>query len=483
MKTKINKIMMYASGIFFLTYIGCTELEETPLDFTGPDNYYNNSSQVESAFAASMSRIYTRWAVYGYGAHSGAFTGTDQLRGGDLAFSANQANDMWRGHYRAIADLNPAIGAMNKDDSPIAQAEKELLMAQARFLRGMNYFSLVRMYGDIPIMTEETDVVTDEIDRRPIAEVYSFIIEDLNFAIQRLPDTWGGDTPGRPTAGAAKAMLAKVYLTMATFPLSETSKYALARDMAADVMDDNVYSLITEVGEVFELNNQYGPEAIFSFNATSDDKSTPPQIWLPSHMADGWTDHGANRIWHLAYPEQPRKEAYLLMEDWDGVRYTDWPNGAGYNVKKFLYDDRETIEKLSSTQNIPILRYADVLLMFAEAENMASGGPTQAAVDAVNLIINRANGGVANPLHPLLTTGMSQNDFDAAVINERNYELCFEYDRWYDLIRKRILCDVVNDDVKVNCSDEDYLFPIPQADLRLNELMTQNPGYPVPGGE
>lgn len=481
MKTKLNKIMMYVSGVFLLTYMGCTELDETPLDFTGPSNFYQNSSQVEAAFAASMERIYPRWGVYGYG-HRDIYRHTDQLSGGDLALSANTANALWRGHYRAIADLNPAIKALGDPESPINESDKVILTAQGRFLRGMNYFYLVRLYGDVPLIDQLTDVITEEISRTPLAEVYNFIIADLTFAAQNLPDTWGGDTPGRPTAGAAKGLLAKVHLTMATAPMNDVSNYAKARDWAADVMDDGVYSLIIDVAEVFELANQYGPEAMFSFNATGDDKSTPPQIWLPGHMASGWGDHTANRTWFNAYPDQPRRGAYLLLEDWDGVNYKDWPNGEGHHVRKFLYDTRENMEKLSTTQNIPILRYADILLMFAEAENMASGGPTQAAVDAVNLIINRANGGVANPANPLLTTGMSAADFDMAVINERNYELNFEYDRWFDLVRKRILCDVVNDDVKVNCDDNDYLLPIPQADLRLNELMTQNPGYPIPGG-
>ncbi|GJM29169.1 MAG: hypothetical protein DHS20C17_18040 [Cyclobacteriaceae bacterium] len=483
MKHKINKVMMYVSGIFFLTVFGCTELDETPLDFTGPGNFYQDKSQVEAAFTSSMSRIYDRWNdSYGYGAHCCVFNNTDQLHGGDLALSANTANGMWRDHYRAIADLNPAIKALNSEDSPINQDDKDLLMAQARFLRGMNYFYLVRLYGDVPIIDEETDVINDEIARKPITEVYDFIIADMTFAVQNLPDMWG-DTPGRPTSGVAKGFLAKIHLTMATFPIGDASNYAKARDWAADVMDDGVYSLVPNVAEVFELSNQYGPEMMFSFNATEDDKSTPPQIWLPSHMADGWGDHRANRVWFAAYPEQPRKEAYLLMEDWDGVRYTDWPNGEGHHIKKYLYDTRENAERLATTQNYVLLRYADILLMYAEAENMVNGGPTQGAVDAVNMIINRANGGAVNPDNPLLTIGMTQEDFDAAVLNERNYELAFEFDRWFDLVRKRTLCDVVNDEYKVNCDPNGYLFPIPQADLRLNPLLTQNPGYPTPGGD
>ena len=136
--------------------------------------------------------------------------------------------------------------------------------------------------------------------------------------------------------------------------------------------------------------------------------------------------------------------------------------------------------------NYPILRYADVLLIYAEAANMAGGGGTapQQAVDAVNEVIDRANGYQVNPLHPLLTTAMSKQDFDAAVIQERNWELIFENgDRWFDICRKRILDDpkvTVREEDRINFSVDDYLFPIPETDLRLNPLLEQNPGYPVP---
>jgi len=459
---------------------GCVDLEEVPLDFPGPDNFYKSPSQIQAAFASSGSRLYTAWSVYSYGAYN-AFRGTDQISGGDLVLSPTHANDMWNGHYRAIADITPVFSALADDrlGPSVPQEEKDRLMAEARFLRAFNYFCLVRMYGPIPLITESTNLTVDEISRAPIGEVYDLVISDLMFAVQHLPDQWG-DTPGRPTKGTAKGFLAKVYLTMATAPTNDASNYAKARDWAADVMDDGIYSLVPNIEDVFLIEHEHGPEVMWSFEATEDDPSTPPQIWLPGHMANGWTDHGVNRIWHEAYPDQPRKAAYLLLEDWEGVSYTNWPNGAGYVVRKFLYDDRANLERLLSTQNIPILRYADILLIFAEASNMANGGPTPEAVDAVNQVIDRANGHVDNPNYPKLTMSMTAEEFDAAVINERNYELCFEFDRWHDLIRKRILCDVVNPDVQVNCDDNDYLFPIPQADLRLNPLLDQNPGYPVP---
>jgi hypothetical protein len=264
--------------------------------------------------------------------------------------------------------------------------------------------------------------------------------------------------------------------------LKETQYFQKARDEAKDVMDNGEHYLVHDVYDVFSLETQLGPEYIFGFNATPDDIATPPQIWLPGSMAFGWGDFGVDNVWAKKYPDQPRKDAYMIFVNWDGdsVPSDTWWGGPA--LGKFVVDDRDVLEKMLSTANIPMLRYADVLLMFAEADNMVNGGPTQDAVDAVNQIIDRANGYVVNPNYPRVTTAMSQTEFDAAVIRERENELFFEYDTWYDLVRKEILCDVWDDrpDVKPNCDQNDYLWPIPQADLRLNPLMEQNPGYPSP---
>jgi hypothetical protein len=483
MKNRILKIknLLLISGALLTINIGCVDLEETPKDFTGPLNFYNSPSQIEAAFVSSMSRLYSEWEVYSYG--FGDFAHDDQLWGGNLVISENHGSGLWGAHYRAIADLNPAIRALNEDKLGAAASpdQKAELMAQARFLRAFNYFNLVRLFGEVPIITEETDVIKEQIVRAPIRDVYNLIESDLQFAVENLPATWPDDKQGRPAAGAAKTLLAKVYVTMATAPLNDATFFPKARDVAADVIDDNIYSLVPDINEVFALENAYGPEIMWSFNAAEDDNSTPAQIWLPGTMAEGWGDFKADRAWGEHYPAQPRKDAYLILEDWEGTPWTEWNSTTTPHVRKYTYDTRENQERNRSVQNIPILRYADALLLFAEAENMAAGGPTAAAVDAVNQVINRANDYVPNPADPLLTTAMTQAAFDAAVIEQRNLELCFEYDRWHDLVRKRILCEKTVPEQRQNCDENDYLWPIPDTDLRLNPaLAPNNPGYATP---
>ncbi|MFC2126669.1 RagB/SusD family nutrient uptake outer membrane protein [Bacteroidota bacterium] len=477
--TRNLKNLIWISIVLYLCTIGCVSLDEEPMDFPAPENFYSTEGQIVSALTGSMAQLYSQWGNYSY--PWGAYH-TDYDRESDLVFSASHNNWIWQGHYSAIAILNSVIKALNEDKADVTVEKKDELMAQAKFLRAFNYFMLVRGYGDVPIITEETDVVNGEIKRAPILQVYDLIIADLTVALADLPEAWDDDLAGRPSRDAARGYLAKVYLTMASAPVKDASKASLARDMAKAIMDNGEHYLVSDIFEVFAIENKLGPEFIFSFNSTPDDIATPPQIWLPGTMAFGWGDFGLNNVWTDAYPEQPRKEAYMILEDWDGTSYLDYNWNGAPSLRKYVYNDRADMESLRSWPNIPLLRYADVLMMYAEAENMVNSGPTQAAVDAVNLVINRANAGAANPNHQRATISMSQAEFDAKVIQERCWELFWEYDRWYDLVRKEILCDVWagRPGVEANCDPDDYLWPIPQTDLRLNPLMTQNPGYVTP---
>ena len=464
--------------VLFGTLFGCVDLDEEPTSFVSPDSFYETPQQIEAVFAASMNNLWASWTAYGYEGWI-HFRHTDQLSGGNLVLTEDHGQNIWDIHYRSILNLNAAIDALQEDKLGVSVSEdvKKELMAQAKFLRAYNYFNLVRLYGPLPLLTEDTDVLSTEIGRSPVAEVYGLIISDFEVAIDGLPETWPDERQGRPSRGAAQAMLSKAYLTMATAPLNAPENYALAAQMAQQVIDGGNYSLVEDIREVFSLATKYGPEMIWGFNSNNVDVATDPQIWTPANMG-GWSDFSATPEWEQAWPDQSRKDAYLLLENDEGVPYTEWEGQNFPHIRKFLYDP-ENYDRLVSTVNMPIIRYADVLLIFAEASNQANGGPTAEAVNAVNQIIDRANDYQVNPGYPLLTGNESVQKFDDAVIRERNYELCFEQDRWHDLVRKRILKEV-NPEWEENFSEDDYLWPIPQSDLRLNPNLEQNPGYSLP---
>ncbi|MEP7259285.1 MAG: RagB/SusD family nutrient uptake outer membrane protein [Flavitalea sp.] len=467
---KLHVYFLLLTGLVFAA--SCKKLVEKPAGFVQPQDFYTTPSQIEATFAASMNKVWDYWGGYGYG--MGNFINDDQYGGGDLVIGNNYASDLWEAHYGALLNLNSAIGAMNKGNlgTNVSQEELDQLMGQAKFLRAYNYFMLVRMFGDLPLLTEDSDPSV-EVSRSSVADVYALIVSDFTEAAAKLPRKWD-NFPGRPTSGAAKGLLAKAYLTMATYPINDPSNYAKAADFAWQVIQEADYSLVTDINNVFSVATKYGPEMMWSLNSNYADINTDPQIYRPG-ILDGWGDQRVEIAWEQAYPETPRKEAFLLTEV-DGVHYPDWADEQNPYIKKFMYDSEDDYNNYSSVMNMPIIRFADVLLIYAEAENMANGSPTQNAVDAVNQIIDRANGYTTIAAHPKVTLGMSKEDFDVAVIEERNQELCFEFDRWFDLIRKHILLEKSIPSIQQNFSEDDYLYPIPDNDVELGKL-TQNNGY------
>lgn len=220
---------------------------------------------------------------------------------------------------------------------------------------------------------------------------------------------------------------------------------------------------------------------IFSFNSSGDDIATAPQIWTPAIM-EGWGDASIDPAWSDKWladsPNEPRQQAYLILE-YNGVPYADFNEQRPF-IRKFTlpYITEDEYNTFSSEANFPIIRFADVLLIYAEAANMAENGPSAAAYEAINQVRRRRafNLPLNTPDPSVDLSGLNQADFDAAVIEERNRELCFEYDRWFDIVRKRLLQDVAGQYLP-NYSEEDYLFPIPLYDAQV--LGSQNPGYPL----
>jgi hypothetical protein len=473
-------------GFLFFTIIiaviGCESLDEVPMSSISPVNYYITPAQVDAAFAASMSSLWAYWWAYGYGYGSGEFFSNDDHASGPLELDVYSGNVFWGAHYQAIANLNAALHAVLTGQTEGTKEELDLLEGQARFLRGYNYFVLVRLYGPVPLYTEGENPSIELEARASIEEVYALIVNDLQIASAKLPPSWPETQWGRPANTAAMGMLAKVYLTMATAPLKQVSNYALSAAEAKNVIDAGI-TFTPGAEEVFSMEYRYSPEWMFSFNSTYDDKSTPVDIWAPPEDPwGGWADIVACDTFAKYFPDQPRKYAYLQCYNEYGQYYTEWEGWSQVpGIRKYMYSDIEDIWAYHTWYNVPILRYSDVLLIYAEASNQANNGPTQEAVDALNQVIDRANGNSDGIPEARATTSMSVQEFDDKVIQERSWELCFEYDRWFDLVRKEILqeaLEAVKPLEALNYDDRWYLLPIPLVDLRYNPLLTQNPGWP-----
>lgn len=486
MKTKyIDTLVKSSMALLLILAVSCEKLDENPKGLSTSKNFYTTPTQCEAAFASSMNTLYNAWSAYN------AFLGglpDGQFEGASLAFGPDAFADYWRVHYAAIKDINAALMAV-KGGSLTPNSEEVInnIIGQGKFLRAFNYFTLVRLYGKIPYITEDTpNPVVNSLtpaSRLEIATIYDNLQSDLLFAIDNLDD-YDPATPARPNKWMAKALLTKVYLTRATAPLNQVAYYAQARDMADDIIKNGPYQLLSDFREVFKSSNNNNLEMIISFQVTPDDPNIDGIALAPSEWG-GWSGGPVKITWAEAYPEQPRKHNYLLMDFPEDItdptnniiNYSASIDGVPY-IGKYNFPTLTIDEALGvSQQNQPIMRFADVLLMYAEAANMANNGPTQLAVDRLNLIIDRANTPVGAELagtEPRATIGMTKAAFDAKVIQERNLELCFEFDWYFDVLRKGMLEQVNLPDNAVDYDINDYLLPIPTLDATF---IGNNPGY------
>lgn len=460
----------------------CQKLDEKPEGISTPANFYTTKSQCEAAYAGSMNALFVTWGGY---QNIPSFP-DGQYEGASLDMGVSSYNELWTWHYKSVSNINSVLKAV-KGGSLAGNSSEDIddVIAQGRFLRAFNYFTLVRLYGKIPYITEDTpDPISTPLtpdSRLEIAAVYDQIEADLSFAAEHLGD-YDGSVSGKPNKWIAKGFLAKVYLTRATAPLNQVDNYAKARDMAEDIITNGPYELLPSFDEVFKTSNNRNMEVMFAFHTTSDAPYMPGNVWAPSEM-DGWSSGPVKILWATTiYPEQPRKHSYLLLDFTSNIydpgapliNWSESADGVPYigklNMPNLTFDQQ--VSGGDAGIEMKLLRFADILLIYAEAANMAGSGPSQLAVDRLNMIINRANAGSGT--ETLATIAMTQAEFDQKVIDERSYELCFENDRYFDVLRKRILEAVNLPDNAQGYDENDYLFPIPALDA---VSIGQNPGY------
>lgn len=400
-------------------------------------------------------------------------------------------NGMWTGYFNFIAKCNIALDQIKNNAAIVATPDqKRVAEAEARFLRGYAYFNMVRLFGRVPLIDKVLAVDQLNVPQSTPAQLYTFIEADLQFAAANLPSSWEARFIGRPTSGSANGMLAKVYLTQ--------QKWALAMSTANLVMSSGQYDLSTPFNTIFGEAGENTKESVFEVQATA----TPTEqtaLGVQSTQFQGVRDGG---IWNLGFgfnvpngnleaafePGDPRRERTFLRRSTATTTFqtvygentaTTWANPA-YNHK--VYVSRTFRSRYGSDSghwmNLRILRYADVVLMYAEAANEVGGATnTTAALAALNSVRARARGGNA-ALLPNINTNV-QADLRNAIRRERRVELAMEYDRFFDLVRWGISQSAMAAAGKTNFSAfRDNLLPIPQAQIDLSKgVLTPNPGY------
>jgi len=405
-----------------------------------------------------------------------------------------RANAMWTAYYGLINKCNNTLFQISTNTNIVAdEAVKTQSRAEVRFIRGYAYFMMVRLFGRVPKIDTlfQDPAAQNNVPQSSVADMYAFIESDLTYAAANLPASWDPKFVGRVTSGAANGILAKVYLTQ--------KKWAQAKAAATMVMTAGRYNLNTTYANIFSEVGENSSESVFEIQGTANAQiktnngiqyASIQGVRGPGEWNMGWGWNTPSTYLEAAYePNDPRKARTILYTTdanrpgitmYGEVTPIGLPNPR-YNQKVYTSPgERARVnDRFGYWMNVRILRYADVVLMFAEASNEMGGTDNiEAARLALNTVRARARiGAPAGTLPDRVTTDQSElRDF---IRHERRIELAMEHDRFFDIVRWGIADDAMHSAGKPNFSAaRDALLPIPQAQIDLsNGVLTQNPGY------
>lgn len=533
--------MKYLFYLLLISLFGITSckkfLTTQPEDFVAPKANYGTASQLTSALAGVYDVLgLNRAQLYGddffsklYACSDLSFYGRSSKSDGTEVFNFDNTNsvvnDTWQALYIGIERANNLIANIDVAKS-IVPAERDAILGEALFLRGYYYFLLVSKYGGVPLRlkpTTETGVTTVNVPRAPASEVYDQIIKDMTAAEGKCYPATHFDDVSRVSKTAVEGMLARVCLTMAGHPLMDTKMYTQALMWAQKVQQSGIHSLNPSYSQIFinELQGKYDNqhrgvlwEAAFDASnlGVNQEQTRLGNTNGITYSAGNFADTGYSYGFIIATAKLYNLyDSGDLRRDWAIAPYHySGTDRVYFTSTDFLYDRnagkwRRSYElplpkdKNFSGTNFPILRYADVLLMIAEAENQVNG-PTQTAYGAINEVRRRGFGlPVDAPSDTAdLEMGLSKDQFQKAIVDERARELCFECLRIPDLIRWGIFTTTMQDasvqmhhDLDGNnnwkyaslgvtnaaSSPRYLLLPIPASEVSVNKAATQNPGY------
>lgn len=495
------KKIHYIIGVILSALAGCADLDLNPVDSINKDTFYQTKEDAESA-VNGVYAILTNWPTGFQGMYNnltiymgdltteyvraGANTNSAHIR--ELHNMAVQPNnvfvqDGWKETYTGINRANVVIDKLG-NNTAIEEDIRNRYINEAKFLRALFYFNAVRWWGDVPLVLHDGE--GEGLARTPRDEIYAQIVKDLEDA-SALPDTFSDSTEGRATSGAALATLSKVYLTWAQTDSSEGNNrkkefYEKSAEYAERVIVSGKYHLLEDFKGIHATDQKNGPEHIFSIQHANKNNVTGHCTF-----AMGWSN----------------SEPVLIVQDvkfYDGMDDTDQRKAGSFAKTLFnphTGDDftftiplfRKYIDTINYAKdqyagqntNSVYIRYAEVLLIKAEALNELTPSPLPEAYEAVNQVRRRAyrRFPVTQSAPGTDLTGLDKESFRRALQKERFNEFILEGQHWFDLVRWRILLKTVKTGggVKENVSLKNYLFPLPGDQLTLNPLLTQNWGY------
>lgn len=487
----MKKIVYIMIGMaVLLLSSSCTKfLTESPKTFLTPENYYVSEAQMQDAVNGIYPPVISAWmdglvapnhttfimleTLTGYHARNHAYD--SRMLGYTLPLSDENGllDNNWNGMYTVISRANYAIEGIEASKANVSEDVRGRLLGEAHFLRAYAYFFLVQLYGPLPLQLKpvsgKSDIITE---LSTIGEVYTQILKDLVEA-EKLLTVWNpGD--GHVGLGAVKALLAKVHLAMAGYPLQETSHYADAAAKAKEVVASGAFSLYKDVHDIANHAKHNKEEAIYTTQYNKgNNNSGIHTIFLPYYA--GWDAESISENQAFGGAIVPTRNFIDTYETGDkraqekGWYYNSY-NGVDF-PQPFVYKyfDADACTSANSDVQFYFLRYSDIMLVLAEA--CCAGGTTNDpdAIDAYYQVRNRWCP-IPKP------ASISFED----VYKERVWELCFEGQNWFDMLRTHKMLNVSNKRVVdmigftpqahpgMPFTEECLLFPYPVAEKRLN---------------
>lgn len=493
----MKRILTILGSIACLFSTSCDKLDLIPISTKSVEGFYTNEQEIQQAVNACYNTLATLLVqtTYSYWLSEARSDNTFQGMGyddGPISRFTETAtlptlSTVWRDHYYLVFQCNKILEAISKVD--LEESAGKQFEGEARFFRALSYFNLVRYFGDVPVITKSLSLGEGyEVTRDPVAEVYLQIEADLTAASGLLPAEYPANQAGRPTSWAAKGMLGKVYVFESGYPL-KLDKWESARMLFKEIIESGKFSFLDNYADIFRYENENGPQSLFSikFVSGASNGNRYPTRNAPNDIANRPLDEGGvpfggspNNIFisddflNSFEPGDLRKESAVQFEwrDRSGNLRTDLPF-----VKKYL---NGPITSGGGDWDIDwiVLRYTEILLLYAETLNEIGPGRNEEALTILNRVRTRAN------LPPLTSSEVAdQEKFRRKMETERRHEFCFENIRWFDLVRTDRAITVMSDFLKqygldANFPDRNkYLFPIPQKEINMNLRLTQNPGY------
>ncbi len=486
----------YILALLLASAVSCQKLiEPQPQGLLAADVFFSDGrgalAGVNGAYSTLLQTGAYKEALWRLGDITSDDTdgGDGQLE--DFTYDENSGivSDIWNTHYRGIYRCNylisriPQITFAPTDPVPAAR-----LTAEAKFLRGLFYFNLARIFGGVPLITGRiTQPAEAAVPRATADEVYAQIEQDLLDAIEGLDPVTryrsGGEgyELGRASKGSAQALLARVYLTR--------ENWARVVQYTGEVINSGEYSLAPNYADNFTagLGAENIRESVFEIQFSN--ASELVAAYTTSYMAVPETGAITSGGYGNNYPTDntnpPNTRAINgggLVQAYDSIDKRRPVSISNYNgrVNRFLankYFNTVDIFRRSGA-NYPVIRYSDVLLMRAEALNQIGFQPDGEAFALLNQVRTRAGlpNKTANNSLPRLRVA-NQEQFRNAVLDERRVEFAFEGQRWFDLVRTGRAIDVMIAQGRTNINQNKLLFPIPAGERVKNELLDQNPGY------